>query len=122
MNLATDYRHHQGYNAYASEAAYFAGLGADPAPPEPSWLDTLIKAGVPALTSAYTQRELTKFNIARLNAGQSPITAEEFGASYQPASARVTVGPDPMARNLMIAALIGGAIFIGVQFFAPRRR
>lgn len=111
-------------NAWGSEAAYFTGLGeGDGAAPATSpWYETLIKAAVPALTTAYMQRQMTKVNVARLNAGQSPLTAEEFSATYQPNAANVAVGPDRTARNLIIAALVGATIYGGVRLMQHGRR
>lgn len=107
---------------YETEADYFAGLGADGDAANSPWYETLIKVGVPALTTAYTQQQLTKINVARLNAGQSPITAAEFTATYQPAAANVAVGPDQTAKTLIMIALVGFAIYGGVRIFQGRRR
>lgn len=120
MNLATAYVRHCTPNAYDSEAAYFSGLGDVEVATASPWYETLIKTGIPALTTAYAQQQLTKLNVARLNAGQSPLTAAEFTA-YQPAAATVSVGPDSTAQKFMVAALVGGALYFGAKLAMGRR-
>lgn len=124
MRLQTAYIHEQSPDAVESEAAYFAGLGEgdSAAPAATPWYETVVKAVVPAVTTAYMQNQLTKLNVARLNAGQSPLTAEQFSAAYQPTAATVAVGPDRTAKTLIMAALVGAAIYGGVRIFQGRRR
>lgn len=106
---------------WESERAFFAGLGESPTDPalltvtpsgsatrqaEVPWYESLIKTAVPVLASAYSQNQLTKLNLARINQGQPPFTAEQYAAVYQPPSARVEVGA---TQGLMKALMIGGA-------------
>lgn len=121
--MADALRAQTGGAAWDNEAAYFAGLGADEAAPASSpWYETLIKTAVPALTTAYMQQQLTKINVARLNAGQAPLTAAEFSETYQPNAANVSVGPDRTARNLIVAGMVGVAIFGAAKLLQGRRR
>jgi len=108
--------------AYDSEAGYWAGLGEGEAPAATPWYETLIKTAIPALSTVYMQKQLTKINVARLNAGQSPLTAEEFSATYQPNAANVSVGPDRTATRLVIAGLTLGALYFGARLVMQGRR
>ena len=113
--------------AWECEAMYFdmdAGLGeVDPSTAlvtpsgQPTkqagsmdWFSDAVKSILPVAANVYQQRELTKLNVARINAGQTPITADQFARTYQPPSARVSIGPDNTAKKFM---MIGGALVVG---------
>lgn len=125
MRMQTAYRRDHAIDAFETEDAYYVGLGesGDGAAPTASpWYETVIKSVVPAVTTAYMQNQLTKLNVARLNAGQSPLTAEQFSAAYQPTAANVAIGPDRTAKTLIMIALVGAAVYGGVRVFQGRRR
>ena len=106
-----------GRNMWDNEAAFFAGLG-DPAPVSPAevpWYETLIKTAAPVLMTAYQQNQMTKLNIARINQGMAPLSAEQYSQVYQPAAARVQVGPDANAQRFMLYAGIGLLAFLGLR-------
>lgn len=115
---------------WESERRYFSGLGesADDASlltvtpsgsttrqGETPWYESLIKTAVPVLASAYQQNQMTKLNLARINQGQPPLTAEQYSAVYQPVGARVEVGASSgLMRGLMFAGL-GIAAIVGLK-------
>jgi len=120
-------RHHHPcrHRHYANEAGFYA-LGEDDEPQhieitasklprETPWYETLIKATVPAAMTIWQQQQMTKLNLARINAGQAPMTAAQYAAVYQPPSARVQVGPDAQAEKLI---MWGGAALLA--FFAAK--
>lgn len=114
-------RDHYAEDCYNSENTYFEGLGEGETAPASSW-ENFFKTAVPTLMNAYTQRQLTKLNVARLNAGQAPLTPGEFQASYQPATATVAVGPDQTASRLIVAGLALGALYFGTRLVLSNRR
>ena len=81
---------------------------------ESPWYQTLIQTAVPALTTVYTQNQLTKMNIARINAGQAPLTASEYAAVYQPA-AQFQVGPDAATKRLMAYGAVALLALVGLR-------
>ena len=121
---------------YDSEAGYYSGFlgepsdtmgegdattvmmtpsGAPTKQAEPAWYETLIKTAVPAIATAYQQRELTKLNIARMNSGQAPLTAAQYAAVYQPPSAQVQIGATSDTKRLLMYAAIGVAALVGLR-------
>lgn len=112
-----------------SEAMYFAGglgeadesvinvtpSGATTRQAESPWYETLIKTAVPALTTAYQQTQLTKLNLARINSGQPPITAQQFAATYQPPTAQVQFGVTSQAQKLLMYGAIAALGLVGLR-------
>lgn len=112
---------------WESERRYFSGLGESDSDPglltvTPSgsttrqgeatpWYESLIKTAVPVLATAYQQNQMTKLNLARINQGQPPLTAEQYTSVYQPAAARVEVGT---SKKLTQMLMIGGAVVAGI--------
>lgn len=110
---------------------YSGGLGADPSTDpaaltvtpsgattrqgEKPWYETLIQTTVPVLASAYQQNQMTKLNIARINQGQPPLSAEQYAAVYQPPSAQVQVGPDATMKKVMMFGGLGLLAFFGLR-------
>lgn len=66
----------------------------------------IINATVPAVLSVYQQRELTRMNVARINAGQPPLTAQEF-SYYRVPSAEVQIGATAQTQRLLMFAGLG---------------
>lgn len=114
-------RDHNAEHCFNSETAYFDGLGDGEAAPAASGWENIFKVAVPALTTAYMQNQLTKLNVARLNAGQSPVTAADFAANYQPTAANVAVGPDRTATQLIFGAMALGGLYFGARLFMNQR-
>ena len=120
-------------NPYRTEGAYsgsesdFFGLGApdqtsvmvtpsgQPTNQAEPWYQTLLKTAVPALTTVYAQNQMTKTNIARINAGQAPLTASEYAAVYQPPSAQVQVGPDASAKRMLLYGGLAVLAYVGLK-------
>jgi hypothetical protein len=118
-------------NAWDNERRFYAGLGdtqemnaaagmievtpsgVPTRQAETPWYESLFKAAVPALTTAYAQNQMTKLNISRINQGMAPFSAAEYAAVYQPPSAQVQVGPTQQATKMLmfgglaILALVG---------------
>lgn len=114
--------------AWGSERMYF--LGEDSADPsaimvtpsgnatrqaEAPWYQTLIQTAVPAISTLYAQREMTKLNLARINKGQPPLTAQQYAAVYQPPSAQVQFGATADTKKLMLYAALGVAALVGLR-------
>ena len=63
---------------------------------------TVINATLPTLLNVYQQQQLTRLNVARINAGQPPLTPSEFGANYRVPTAEVQVGVAPRAERMVM--------------------
>lgn len=115
---------------YDSERAFFSGLGesADDSTlltvtpsgsttrqGETPWYESLIKTAVPVLASAYQQNQMTKLNLARINQGQPPLTAEQYASVYQPVGARVEVGASSALMKALLFAGAGVAVIVGLK-------
>lgn len=114
--------------AWASERMYFLGeeeadssaimvtpSGAATRQAEAPWYQTLIQTAVPAISTLYAQRELTKLNLARINKGQQPMTAAQFASVYQPPSAQVQIGATADTKKLLLYAGIAGLALVGLR-------
>lgn len=66
----------------------------------------MINAIVPTALSVYQQSQLTRMNVARINAGQQPLTAQEF-SYYRVPSAEVQIGATAQTQKLMLYAALG---------------
>lgn len=75
----------------------------------------VINTVLPTLANVYQQRQLTRLNVARINAGQSPITAGEFGASYRVPTAEVQIGATAQTQRLMMFMGLGVAVLVGLR-------
>lgn len=114
---------------WASERAFFSGMGeADEATPtavtpsgattrqaETPWYQTAIQTIVPAAAAVYQQRQLTKLNIARINQGQAPMSADQYAEIYQPPAAQLQVGPTTRATNMLLWVGGGIALLVGLR-------
>lgn len=69
--------------------------------------DTAVKAIVPAVASAYQQAQLTKINVARMQQGLQPLTAQQYSASYQVPAAQVQFGMDEGTKKLFMWGALG---------------
>jgi hypothetical protein len=77
------------------------------------WVDAF-KAALPAVAGVIQQREYNKMNLALINKGKPPMSAEQYTNVYQPAT-RVAVGPTDDAKKLMMYAGIGLLALIGLR-------
>jgi hypothetical protein len=75
--------------------------------PATPWYDTLAKTITPVIASTYQQAQLTKLNVARMQQGLQPLTAQQYAANYQVPAAQVQVGMDAGTRQLVTYGLIG---------------
>jgi hypothetical protein len=114
---------------WATEQAYFQGLGEDAgesvvmmtpsgqtsAPPSGGGiLDSLarsVSAVLPTLASVYQQKKFTDLNIARANQGLQPLSVQQYASAYQVPLAQVQVGPNDQAKKLL---MIGGGVLVGL--------
>lgn len=115
--------------AWASEQMYYAGTlgetnesaimvtpsGATTRQAETPWYETLIKTAVPVVASAYQQSQMTKLNLARINQGQPPLTAQQFAATYQPPAAQVNVGVTSQMQKMLMYAAGAGLLLVGLR-------
>lgn len=120
---------------WRNEGTYFTtGLGdtADPgasvvvtpggsASADP-WYATVLKTTLPVVATAYQQRQLTALNIARINNGLPPLTADQYAAVYQPPAAQVTVGPNSAAERAMWFFGVGGLGILAFMAWNRRQR
>ena len=115
--------------AWNSESMYYAGTlgetdeaalmvtpsGASTRQAETPWYETLIKTAVPVLSTAYQQSQMTKLNLARINQGQPPLTAQQYAAAYQPPGARVELGMTSQTQKLLLWGAGGLALLVGLR-------
>lgn len=94
-----------------SEAGYYSGMGDDG--DSSSWVDAF-KEVLPVVASAYQQDRFTKANIALINQGKPPMSAEQYNA-MQPASAKVQIGPTDDAKKWIVYAGIGLLALVGLR-------
>ena len=81
-----------------------------------SWTDAF-KTAAPILASVLQQGQLTKLNVARINANQPPLTAQEYARVYQPPSAQVQFGVTENAQRGLLYVGIGLAALVGLRAF-----
>ncbi len=93
-----------------TESGYLAGIGEDDSS---SWVDAF-KEVLPAVASVYQQREFNKMNLALINSGKAPVSADQYMAS-QPVTARVALEPTDQAKKMMIYAGIGLLALVGLR-------
>lgn len=112
-----------------SDRAFFSGLGesddvvATTETPSGSptrqssipWYQSLLQTAVPVLMSAYERNQMTRMNIARINSGQAPYTAEQYASAYQPPSAQLQVGPTAGATKVLLWIGGGVAVLAGMR-------
>ena len=111
---------------------YYAGLGEDGGEntlmvtTTPSGMPTrqsesstdwssIINATLPTVLSVYQQQQLTRMNVARINAGQPPLSVSEFGANYRVPSAEVQIGATAQTQRLMLYAGLGVLALVGLR-------
>lgn len=98
-------------NRWNTEGGYFRGLNDDG--DSSSWVDAF-KEVLPAVASVYQQREFNKYNLALINKGQPPISAQQY-TTMQPAAAKVEVGPTADAKKWLIYGGIGLLALVGLR-------
>ena len=72
-------------------------------------------AAVPTLMSVYQQQQLTRLNLARINAGQPPLSASDYGANYRVPSAELQIGATAQTQRLMMYAGFGVLALVGLR-------
>lgn len=75
----------------------------------------VINTALPTVMNVYQQRQLTRMNVARINAGQPPITADEFGASYRVPTAEVQIGATARTQRLFMFMGLGVLALVGLR-------
>lgn len=116
---------------WGSEKMFYAGLGAvetegselvtvtpsgaTTTQAEVPWYQAMLQTAVPLLSTAYQQNQMTKLNIARINQGMPPLSANQYAAVYQPPSAQVQVGPTAGATNMLLWIGGGVALLVGLR-------
>ncbi len=125
------HEHTDDLGRWEDEAGYFRGLGDDgmfttDATLTPSgdatrqtssgssWVDAF-KAALPAVAGVVQQREFNKMNLALINTGKPPMSAQQYTNVYQPAAARVVVGPTDDAKKWMTYAAVALAAYLGLR-------
>lgn len=115
-------RHHDYYNAGLGEDGGESTLMVTTTPsgaPTRQGSDVdwggVINSILPTVANVYQQRQLTRLNVARINAGQSPITAGEFGASYRVPTAEVQIGATAQTQRLMMFMGLGVLALVGLK-------
>lgn len=102
-----------------TESGFF-GLAETPAPATKPWQDA-IAAIVPAAISLAQQRQLTRLQTARTQAGLPLLTAEEIRANIPPA-ARIEHSLPPVNwRSLALPIGVGLAGLVGISMWMARR-
>lgn len=76
---------------------------------------SVINTALPTVMNVYQQRQLTRMNVARINAGQAPITADEFGASYRVPTAEVQIGATAQTQRLVMFMGLGVLALVGLR-------
>jgi hypothetical protein len=101
-------------NRWNREAGYFRGLGDDTTTTDTStWVDA-IKEVLPAVASVYQQDQFNKANIALINQGKPPMSAQQYMAT-QPPTANVVVGPNSTAQKALIYGGIALLAIVGLK-------
>lgn len=114
---------------WGSEGGYFRGVGDDglsffDTTVTPSgdatrqtsgstWVDAF-KETLPIIAGAYQQREFNKMNMALINTGRPPISAQQY-TQMQPAAARVEVGATSDTKRWIIYAGLGVLALVGLR-------
>ena len=77
------------------------------------WVDAF-KAALPAVAGVIQQRDFNKMNLALINTGRPPMSAQQYQQVYQPAT-QVAVGPTADAKKWMVYAGIGVLALVGLR-------
>jgi hypothetical protein len=75
----------------------------------------VFSAAVPTAMSVYQQNQLTRMNVARINAGRAPLSADEFGANFRVPSAEVQIGASAQMQKMMLYAGLGVLALVGLK-------
>lgn len=75
----------------------------------------VINTTLPVLANVYQQQQLTRLNVARINAGQPPITASDWARTYQPPSAQVQVGVTSRAEKMIMFGGLAVLALVGLR-------
>lgn len=75
----------------------------------------VINATLPTVLNVYQQQQLTRMNVARINAGQPPLSVSEFGAQYRVPTAEVQIGATAQTQRLMMYAGLGVLALVGLR-------
>jgi hypothetical protein len=76
---------------------------------------SIITGALPTLLSVYQQRELTRMNVARINAGQPPLSVQEYTSNYRVPSAEVQVGVAPNAQRMLMFGGLAVLALVGLR-------
>jgi hypothetical protein len=93
-----------------TEAGYFCGLGDDDSS---AWVDAF-KEVLPAVASVYQQDQFNKMNIALINAGRQPVSAQQYMATQAP-TANVVFGPNDAAQRWIVYGGLGLLALVGLR-------
>jgi len=66
----------------------------------------VVAAALPTALSVYQQKELSRLNMARIQAGRAMLTADDY-AAYRVPAAEVQIGASPQARDMLMYAGLG---------------
>jgi len=72
-------------------------------------------AVLPVALSVYQQQQMTRLNIARINAGQPPLSRSEYAAVYRAPSAEVQIGATESAQRMMMFLGLGVLGLVGLR-------
>lgn len=75
----------------------------------------VVNTALPVLANVYQQQQLTRMNVARINAGQPPITASDWARTYQPPSAQVQVGVTNRAEKMIMFGGLAVLALVGLR-------
>lgn len=75
----------------------------------------VVNAALPTVMSVYQQQQLTRMNVARINAGQPPLSVSEFGANYRVPSAEVQIGATAQTQRMLMFAGLGVLALVGLR-------
>lgn len=75
----------------------------------------VINTALPTVLNVYQQQQLTRMNVARINAGQPPLSVAEFGANYRVPTAEVQIGATAQTQRLMMFMGLGVLALVGLR-------
>lgn len=77
------------------------------------WVDAFTSV-LPAALGVIAQQQYNKMNLALINSGRPPLTAQQYQQVYQP-STKVAVGPTSDAKKWIVYLGIGVAALVGLR-------
>lgn len=75
----------------------------------------VITAALPAVLNVYGQQQLTRLNVARINNGMPPITANEYVSTYRPPTAELQIGATQSTQRLVMFMGLGVLALVGLR-------